>query len=316
MQEFQSPDVKPIQTLTMTTNVKHLMRTTLFATLLFNAGQQSMAQQQTYERNNHLERLSAAADSVIANCTYLNVTDAGAQLEQGINKKIPVKLATPKSAPMDPAQIYANAKKATVIFGSSYKCTRCEKTHVSHSSGYFIDESGIVVTNYHVIDGYINPKGGNKSLSLQIMTADGKVYPVTEVLSASKANDLAIVRIDGGKQKFQTLAIGKNAAEGEKIFVLGHPQSYFYYFSDGMVSHNYQTRASRDTSDHESRYFMAVTADYATGSSGGPVLDIYGNVIGTVSSTNSLYVDNQKQTNLQMVVKNTIPAFALKDLIK
>ena len=63
---------------------------------------------------------------------------------------------------------------------------------------------------------------------------------------------------------------------------------------------------------------MSITADYAKGSSGAPVLNNNGEVIGVVSSTNSIYYNKVKgrEENLQMVVKNCIPINALRRLFK
>jgi hypothetical protein len=62
---------------------------------------------------------------------------------------------------------------------------------------------------------------------------------------------------------------------------------------------------------------MSITADFAKGSSGGPVFDEAGNVAGMVASTESVYYDtkNGVRDNLQMVFKNCAPARSLLDLI-
>jgi V8-like Glu-specific endopeptidase len=63
---------------------------------------------------------------------------------------------------------------------------------------------------------------------------------------------------------------------------------------------------------------MAITADYAKGSSGAPVFNRKGQVVGVVSSTSSIYysVENGKKENLQMVVKNCIPVESIRELIQ
>ena len=65
---------------------------------------------------------------------------------------------------------------------------------------------------------------------------------------------------------------------------------------------------------------MSITADFAKGSSGCPVLDeeLY-NVIGIVNNTESIYYDDdghKKQLDLQMVVKNATPSWAVLPLVE
>ena len=63
---------------------------------------------------------------------------------------------------------------------------------------------------------------------------------------------------------------------------------------------------------------MSVTADFAKGSSGAPILDLNGNVVGMVASTKSVYYDEENglQKDLQMVMKNCVPAKCILDLIE
>ena len=64
--------------------------------------------------------------------------------------------------------------------------------------------------------------------------------------------------------------------------------------------------------------FMAITADFAKGSSGCPVLDERGAVVGIVNNTESIYYDDdgkKKQMDLQMVVKNTTPAWLVRKMV-
>jgi hypothetical protein len=68
---------------------------------------------------------------------------------------------------------------------------------------------------------------------------------------------------------------------------------------------------------------MQITADYARGSSGGPILDREGNLIGLVSSTSPVYYDSPAGAkdgkaaapNLQMVRHNCVTARAIRELV-
>ena len=86
-----------------------------------------------------------------------------------------------------------------------------------------------------------------------------------------------------------------------------------FYFSKGIVARNYM---KSDRSGNSTKYpEMEITADYAAGSSGAPVVDNKGNLIGTVSTTSSIYYNPHQQRDLQMVVKGTKPVITLKELI-
>lgn len=265
------------------------------------------------ENSDYLGKMAFVAENLGEDEPYLRVDDGKTQLTERRGLKISIPKLAPETRQLSATEVFEKVKKSTVIFGTAYKCNKCDDTHMSHASGYIISEDGICVTNYHVLRGYVVETAGNKSMALLVMLSDGRVFPVKEVLVCSEVNDLAVVKIDTGGDKLPALALGEAAKEGAQLFVLSHPRRLFYYFSNGMVAHNFIS--SSVSKDGEFRSTMAITADYAAGSSGGPVVDIYGNLIGTVSSTNSIYYDQQRQTNLQMVVKNTVPVSCLKSLL-
>jgi S1-C subfamily serine protease len=200
--------------------------------------------------------------------------------------------------------LYERTKDSVLVVAAPYKCEKCGKTHVSTATAFVASASGACVTNYHVVD---EPKRD----TLVVMTADGRVLPVKAVLAASKADDAAVLQVDGLVAR--PLALAAGARVGLAVRVISHPDARFYTLTKGIVS-RYLTfrRAGADVP------MMAITADYARGSSGGPVLNDCGAVVGMVANTHSIHYEEKdgRQGALQMVVKQCVPAAAILKLIR
>lgn len=203
-------------------------------------------------------------------------------------------------------QVYRCGSAATVLMGGVYDCGHCDKWHVRPATGFVVHPRGLVVTNHHVVQ-----NDSNKTMA--VMTRDGRVFGVSEVLAASEADDVALVRLamDEDDADLAFLPIGKREPVGGKVYVVSHPTRQFFTFTDGMVSRYVGGRNRNEPTDR-----MIITADYAKGSSGGPVINDRGEVVGVVSSTRSIYYNREEgdPRNLQMVIKTTIPAEAILDI--
>ncbi|MEI9895126.1 MAG: hypothetical protein WDN28_14860 [Chthoniobacter sp.] len=95
---------------------------------------------------------------------------------------------------------------------------------------------------------------------------------------------------------------------------MSHPDDRFFLLSTGYVARHTLWRTEAGV-----QAFMSITADFAKGSSGCPVLDERGTVIGIVNNTESIYYDDdghRKQLDLQMVVKNATPSWAVLSMIE
>ncbi len=137
----------------------------------------------------------------------------------------------------------------------------------SLGSGFFIDDSGRFVTNYHVIDG---ANAGEITLS------DGSRCDILYVQDYDKALDLAIVQADVSGNEW--LAISERpVTTGETIYALGSSQGLTSTFSTGIVS-----TAARDM---DGVRCIQITAPISQGNSGGPLVDPYGEVVGVNSMT-------------------------------
>ena len=232
----------------------------------------------------------------------------GTSLEQ-LNKQLDrretkVSLPGRKRGKFSPHKIYERCKSSVLMIGRIYKCDKCTKWHVGSASAFALTSDGVIVTNYHVIE----EKNG---AALGAMDLSGKTYAVSEILAASKADDVAILRLKGATLTPLRLAM-KPAPVGSAVNVISHPDGRYFTMTKGDVSRYYLFRGKKGSAPR-----MAITADYAKGSSGGPVLNGRGEVVGMVSSTNSIYYTREKgqNQNLQMVIKSCIPVEAINKLL-
>ncbi|WP_177318711.1 S1 family peptidase [Chitinophaga sancti] len=227
---------------------------------------------------------------------------------------VSLNLAKPALKELTGHELYEKAKSATVITGVAYLCPRCSNVHLSESTGYVIDPKGIIVTNYHVAASYAFMKDGNKPKGFVVRMANGHTYPVKAVLASSKKNDLAVLQLDTHGDVLPSLALADSALVGDKIYIIGHPKGIHYYLSQGNVNNRYM----EEVGEGDNKFFremLSVSADYATGSSGGPVMDIYGNVVATVANTR-MFLHSDMNAGVQMVLKNTVPVESLWKLIR
>ncbi len=208
------------------------------------------------------------------------------------------------------AQIAAQAESATLVFGEFYRDGKSKKLGFSTAAGGFlISETGVCVTCLHVA----NEKN---SRGLVAMTRDGQVFPVSAVLASDPVDDVLVLQLDvPAGIKLPKLALATEPAPiGSSIAVMSHPDERFYMLTTGVVARH---SVWRDPAGEE--HFMTITADFAKGSSGCPVLDERGAVVGLVNNTESIYYDDdgkKKQLDLQMVVKNTTPSWVVRRLIR
>lgn len=137
-------------------------------------------------------------------------------------------------------------------------------TDKARGSGFVIDSSGYIVTNSHVIEG---------AEAAAIRTEDGEFFNRVVVVADDSERDLALLRVPA--EELPALCVGTDVGVelGEPILVLGTPMGLSGTVTRGIVS-------ARRTFDG-SRMFQ-IDADAAPGSSGGPVVNQDGCVIGVL----------------------------------
>ena len=218
-------------------------------------------------------------------------------------------LPAPAAEKLTGPVLAARAEEATLVIGEFSRDGKKRKLTFNVAGGAFvIGSTGIGLTSLHVT----KDKGARGFCA---MTRDGRVFPIREILAYEPVNDLAIFQLALPEGvTLPALPLAREAAPiGTPVFVMSHPDDRFYLLSTGHVARHtvWRTEAGVEA-------FMTITADFAKGSSGCPVLDESGTVIGIVNNTESIYYDDdgkKAQTDLQMVVKNATPSWAVRPML-
>jgi S1-C subfamily serine protease len=189
-------------------------------------------------------------------------------------KKARLTPAKPGDKALSPEEIYKLALPSVFVIGSAYKDEDGEWVDGLYATAWVVGADGILVTNWHVFEEL------EKSEVFGAVDHKGNVYPVIDFLGGDKLADVAIVRIDA--KGLAPLPVSDVYAEvGSWVAVLGHPGDNYYLFTQGNV-----TRYSTNKNDDRKRErWMGLTAEYAGGSSGSPVLNKYGAVVGMAALT-------------------------------
>jgi serine protease Do len=134
-----------------------------------------------------------------------------------------------------------------------------------HGSGFFATPEGLVLTARHVVA---------EMRRVYVLTHDNRVFRAT-VVAQDEANDLALLRVEGGTSRFATIALGDSDALSiaEPVFAVGSPFGFNFSVTSGIVS-------AKDRVFGEVRGLIQTDAAVNPGNSGGPLLNSTGEVIG------------------------------------
>jgi serine protease Do len=245
-------------------------------------------------------------------------------LKEEVPVQLPAQKVMPGKKPLSDEAIYAKRKSSVLLIARLRKGVGTNFNFDVLGTGFVVSREGHCVTNQHVLQQLLQPNAPSDELVYFVITADKKSYLIKELLSYSQNNDLAVFSIEGKGRQFDPIPVGKPAAVGTSVYCLSHPAGELYYFSKGMVARN----VARDSTNLGTPYSpagkmpirMEVSADYGIGSSGGPIMDRYGNLVGIVATTNTVYFNETLPEGVrlhpQMVIRSTIPVKALTDLLK
>lgn len=190
-----------------------------------------------------------------------------------------------------------------------------------NGSGFFIDSSGIIATNYHVIQ-------DAKQIEVCFLTHGIKNTYKATVVSTDRTNDLAILKIEDSNFKHLKRIPYKFKNEvsdvGSSVFALGYPMALSLMgeeikFTDGKISARSGFQGEINT--------YQISVPIQPGNSGGPLFDSKGNIIGIVNSklTNgenvsyaikSAYLNTLAETSSYQIKQPSEKAIASKSLVE
>jgi S1-C subfamily serine protease len=144
-------------------------------------------------------------------------------------------------------------------------------------SGFFFDEDGHIVTNYHVV---------RDAQQIEVTLPDQSVYPA-EVVGTDPYNDLAVIRIEAPAEVLHPVVLGSsdNLRVGQRVIAIGNPFGLERTFTTGVISslgRIIQTEDGRALGE-----MIQTDAAINPGNSGGPLLDVRGRMIGVNTAIQS-----------------------------
>ena len=169
-------------------------------------------------------------------------------------------------------------------------------------SGFILDKSGHILTNYHVI------AGANRGIEVQL--SDKRKF-AAHVIGVDRTHDLALLQIDAPNLQPVTLADSSQLNVGQKVYAIGNPFGFGGTMTIGIIS---SIRSIRNTEGAPIEDAIQTDAAINPGNSGGPLLNSSGEVIGINTMIASNGADQSSGIGFAIPI-NTAKA-VLADLIR
>ncbi len=143
-------------------------------------------------------------------------------------------------------------------------------------SGFFLNEEGYLITNFHVIE-------GETQIGIEVYHQQGgqlerKVYKQVRIVAMNKFQDLSLLKVeDKDAPKFAYVPLGDSdqLAVGERVFAIGSPLGLERTVTEGIVS--------TKTRQFQGELYLQTTTQINPGNSGGPLFNLRGEVTGVTN---------------------------------
>jgi S1-C subfamily serine protease len=157
-----------------------------------------------------------------------------------------------------------NITSTTLVFNFFYGTVPQQ----GQGSGFVLDKSGHILTNYHVV------RGANRGVEVQL--ANKRKY-AAKVVGVDKVHDLALLQIAAPDLQPVTLADSSGLQVGQKVYAIGNPFGLSGTMTRGIIS---SIRSIKNEDDAPIEDAIQTDAAINPGNSGGPLLNSRGEVIG------------------------------------
>lgn len=150
------------------------------------------------------------------------------------------------------------------------------KTPEGLGSGFFLNEDGYLITNFHVIE-------GETEISVEVYQQkdgqlDRETYKQVKIIAINKFHDLALLHIeDKNAPKFKPVTLGNSDAlnVGDGVFAIGSPLGLERTVTQGILS--------TKTRQLEGELYLQTSTQINPGNSGGPLFNLAGEVVGVTN---------------------------------
>lgn len=158
----------------------------------------------------------------------------------------------------------------------------------SQGTGFNLKPQGLIVTNRHVVEG---------ASSVEVTFSDEKRYFSREI-EIIDGYDLALVKLDG-KDLPTLAAVNDQMAElGQTVTIIGNPRGFQRISARGQVKEYFKTETGNQV--------FSIAAAIAPGSSGSPVLDKTGHLVGIVYATGTVKIEGKEQNRALAIPANAL----------
>ena len=224
--------------------------------------------------------LAEKSDSVVVDLGY-TVLVIPRTVITGVTRSGPA-MASAATAPGAAGQFYAATTKTSAARDVSSLVKQIGeavvqvKTPGGLGSGFFLNEDGYLITNFHVIE-------GETEISVEVYhqkngQLDRETYKKVKIIAINKFHDLALLHIeDNNAPKFKAITLGSadSLSVGEGVFAIGSPLGLERTVTQGIIS--------TKTRQLEGNLYLQTSTQINPGNSGGPLFNLAGEVVGVTN---------------------------------